>query len=45
MKCECNEYGYCTYTKSVEEQEESETFWECDGTEKEQENCGRKKKE
>lgn len=40
VKCEYYEDGYCTYEKSVEEQLESETQWECSGSEEEMHDCG-----
>lgn len=39
-RCEFYEYGYCTYDKTIQEQEETETFWNCDGSEENQILCG-----
>lgn len=41
-KCEYYQEGYCTCYGSVEEQLESETQWECDGSEEEMQECGMK---
>ena len=38
-RCEYCQEGYCAYGKTVEEQLESETQWECDGTEDDMFEC------
>ena len=39
-KCAYCQEGYCTYGDSAEEQLDSETQWECDGTEDDMYECG-----
>jgi hypothetical protein len=44
-KCYFYEDGYCTFDKTIQEQEESEMFWECDGTWESQSACGMEEQE
>ena len=39
-KCDFYFEGYCIHDSTVEEQEENECFWECDGSEESQTQCG-----
>ncbi len=40
IKCPYYQEGYCVFSKFVEDQLESETQWECDGSEEEMNECG-----
>ena len=39
-KCEWCNCGVCEYYSTIEEQEENECFWDCNGTPEEMEECG-----